>query len=760
MKINNDIFLSYYYCKYKAFLKLKGESGEMSDYGLLQSKIERDHKSIAACSLVHRSDTRSFILQKSHITSFDLKQNAILIVDTVLEYHSIMLHFDALKRVSGQSSLGLFYYIPVLFTENNAIQKQQKQLLSLGGFVLERIQGLYPSTGIIVSGQECKFRTVHLEKYRTTIQQGLGELIAIADNGTEPKLILNKHCRMCQYERRCLEQAKNEDNLSLLARMSKNDITRFNRKGIFTVHQLSYTFRPRKRNKRVKTQQPLYYFSLQALAIREQKVYVFKKPALPTAKTQVFLDMEGNANGSSIYLIGLIVVENGEQTTFSFWADSPSTEKEIFTKFLTVLSTLNEAHLFYCGSYESRVFKRMLPLVSTDTLKDLLVNRSTNVLSLIYSQIYFPTYSNELKKIGDYLGCTWAHPHSSGLQSIVWRTQWETLHDNRLKNTLIRYNQDDCLALKSVTEFIYQVVNNDILRTDSLPFQKVVLVDEIRQDDKTKRQWGKAKPAFEGYNNIIKCAYFDYQRNKVYVRTNEKLKEINRRTKRRNRKPTYRINKKVEFKSRKCPSCKSTNVLRDRYNYHAKTSYDLRFFSGGMKRWVIRYITAFHRCLDCEKNFVPPQYKRHKTDGHNLMAWAMQKHVSHRMTFEHIAETAQDDFGLPINFQRIHSFKAILAEYYKATYKSQLKKLVKGKIIHADETTVKLKQDSGYVWVFTSMEEVVYMYRPNRKADFLHDMLRDFTGVLITDFYTGYDSLACPQQKCLIHLIRDVNDAY
>jgi hypothetical protein len=29
--------------------------------------------------------------------------------------------------------------------------------------------------------------------------------------------------------------------------------------------------------------------------------------------------------------------------------------------------------------------------------------------------------------------------------------------------------------------------------------------------------------------------------------------------------------------------------------------------------------------------------------------------------------------------------------------------------------------------------------------------------VLVTDFYAAYDSLECPQQKCLIHLMRDMN---
>src|SRR5215469_17059722 len=31
-------------------------------------------------------------------------------------------------------------------------------------------------------------------------------------------------------------------------------------------------------------------------------------------------------------------------------------------------------------------------------------------------------------------------------------------------------------------------------------------------------------------------------------------------------------------------------------------------------------------------------------------------------------------------------------------------------------------------------------------------------GVLVSDFYTAYDALDMPQQRCLIHLMRDMND--
>ena len=34
----------------------------------------------------------------------------------------------------------------------------------------------------------------------------------------------------------------------------------------------------------------------------------------------------------------------------------------------------------------------------------------------------------------------------------------------------------------------------------------------------------------------------------------------------------------------------------------------------------------------------------------------------------------------------------------------------------------------------------------------------DFGGVLVSDFYSGYDAVDCAQQKCLIHLMRDLNE--
>ena len=136
----------------------------------------------------------------------------------------------------------------------------------------------------------------------------------------------------------------------------------------------------------------------------------------------------------------------------------------------------------------------------------------------------------------------------------------------------------------------------------------------------------------------------------------------------------------------------------------------------------------------------------------------MYEYVAHRKSLANIAETLKDCFGLPISTSQVSNFKQLLAHYYAVTYKRLLERILSGSLIHGDETEVTVKKvGKGYVWVLTNMEEVVYMYRKSREGDFLHDLLKGFRGVFVSDFYAAYDSLPCEQQKCLIHLIRDIN---
>jgi len=57
-----------------------------------------------------------------------------------------------------------------------------------------------------------------------------------------------------------------------------------------------------------------------------------------------------------------------------------------------------------------------------------------------------------------------------------------------------------------------------------------------------------------------------------------------------------------------------------------------------------------------------------------------------------------------------------------------------------------------------STNRAVFQKCNNREATLIHDILHDYEGVLVSDFYPGYDGMKCRQQKCLVHLIRNLND--
>ena len=82
------------------------------------------------------------------------------------------------------------------------------------------------------------------------------------------------------------------------------------------------------------------------------------------------------------------------------------------------------------------------------------------------------------------------------------------------------------------------------------------------------------------------------------------------------------------------------------------------------------------------------------------------------------------------------------------------------KLIHIDETIARINGIDGYVWVFANYDSVYYQFRETREPEFLKGLLKHFKGVLVSDFYTGYDSMECEQQKCLVHLIRDLNEDF
>lgn len=755
MKITTDLFDAFLYCKYKAHLLQAETKGAWDEYGAFVEKERATFTVAAKESLLRRHGLADAPCTK-RIRLPVLEPGHPVLFGGSIHHNSRFFTYDALQRIPGRSALGAFQYAPVLFLPDGGIRAQHKQLLAFGASVLQCLQSTIPNTGFVVCGANCRHASVRLEKYNRLVPRLLDEVLALP-TADPPRLVLTRHCDTCQFLGLCKAQAVEEDNLSLLERVTEKDVIRYNAKGILTVTQLSYTFRPRKRNKRTKTKTWPFNFALQSLAIRENTVYVLNTPVIPSAPTRIYVDMEGDPQAKFVYLIGLHTVTGNQVQSYSLWADDTKGEKAIFSQFFQLLAGYTDMRIYHYGSYEARVFKRMLPFAPTESLAKLLETNTTNVLEHVYSNVYFPTYSNRLKDIGQFLGYRWSTDGATGLSSIMWRKEWLRTRRSNLKRKLLQYNDDDCRVLRSVTEFLESLSAQDQSSEKSDEQVTIGHVDALVYFRNHGRHYGRVKPAVEGFDRLIECGYFDYQRSKVYVRTHPNLKEVNRRI-RRSEPTKYYVNGRMKHASDRCIHCEGRKLQICQGKRFEKLSIDLAFTKTGIRRLIVKHHAHWYRCPKCKRRFIPKTIKATHHFGDRLVSWAMYQYVVNRMTFEQIKLTAQECFGIKLPLSRCHFFKQRLADQYRTTVDKLLAGITCGPLIHADETKIRLKRISGFVWVLSNMEEVVYLYRPTRETAFLKDLLNEFNGVLVTDFYSGYDSMPCLQQKCLVHLIRDLND--
>jgi hypothetical protein len=357
-------------------------------------------------------------------------------------------------------------------------------------------------------------------------------------------------------------------------------------------------------------------------------VHIHGNWTLTHTEVQAYFDIEGIPDRDFQYLIGLVIVEGTKETSYSFWADSEQDQEPMFIKFVETISQYASYTLFHFGSYETKALRQMkgrLPEPYKHLLGDILTN-CVNILSIIHPHVYFPTYSNGLKDIGSYLGCQWTDERASGIQSIVWRCAWERQPNEAQKNKLIQYNAEDCQALKEVVGFIIGVSQPPVANHQGeTQARRIVNTAEFQPDPgRVPVRW-KAEYALPDFEYANKCAYFDYQRDKVFIRTNRNLRK-SRETSKKARRHFRRVNKRVELKLTRCLLCGSKKIKA--LTEMTKQVVDLRFFRSGVRRCVTEFLSWRYQCDKCSKDFIPPEvFPNAPKYGHSLICWCVYQNV-------------------------------------------------------------------------------------------------------------------------------------
>jgi len=458
--ITSEIVVAYSQCPRKAYnLLYTDKQGIPHEYmAILEEEASKNREKHLEKIMRKHSDVAPYSPEGVH-------KGTPIMLEATLVSEDLQAYVDVLTRMAETSSQRRHNYTPTLIVGTHKISKEQKLHLAFIGYVLSNLQKEKPKYGTIVSGENQSHKT-ELE----TLYKDIGHILSKLRNWTAgqeqgpPPVILNRHCPLCPFYKECEAKAKEQDHLSLLKSMREKEITAQNKKGIFTVTQLSYTYRPRRRRTGKDHQPPKYSHALKALAIRDDKIYVVEKPQGLQSGTRIFLDVEGVPDQDFYYLIGLLVTEGDATKAFAFWADNHSEEENIWQEFLATVKGHSEFALFHYGSYETKFIERMSKKYGREEDEEILQKIKSslaNTLSLIYANIYFPTYSNSLKDIGSYLEQKWTEKNATGLQSLVWRHTWEATRESTFKKILLQYNLEDCFALKKVTEAVENVTNKN-----------------------------------------------------------------------------------------------------------------------------------------------------------------------------------------------------------------------------------------------------------------------------------------------------------
>ncbi len=752
-RINQKLLLAYSVCPLKAYLLLLAEQRDLTHpYSAIieQRKITNQTQYIEAIA-VPNSEVRVYSAEHFPCASKTLT-NAKLVIDR------FEAEFGLLTVAKGDLTPGKYnHFEPTIFSGLYTITHEHKLELYFVAYVLAKVQRVVPEQGTIITmrGKPHIFRLRRDDfKKLENLIRSLEEWVA-ASNLELPPLILSKHCAYCQFQSLCNARALEEDNLSLLDGISSiQKIKKYHAKGIFTTKQLSYLFRPRRRSKKAKRSAVTHRPELQALAIRTGNTYVQQLPILTTRPAEIFLDFEGIPDQDFYYLIGMLICKGDACGYHHYWANSPQDEARIWSEFLQNINQYasSEMSLYHYGSYEPRAIHKLGRRYDGNILD--VKNRLVNVNSSIYGRLYFPTRSNALKEIGKLLGASWTSPDASGLQSIVWRYLWEDTSDSKYQELLITYNREDCLALKLLVNELNKIQNS----AESLSY-----IDFL---DKPKRHATEiGKQLHNDLETILAFGHAEYDKKKISLKqAQQKFSPV---LKKRGAKVGHKAYHKLIPKAGR-----TIRVPRRRRCYRhglelvvsqdmaERTIIDLVFTQSGVRKTVTRYYGLKSYCPKCSRSFAPNAIVKlgNRVFGHSFQAWVVYQRLFLRLPYRVITQVVEDHFRETITAGTIPNFFRYLTQYYAGTEKQLLQRILESPFVHVDETKINIQGTDQFVWVFTDGRHVVFRLTETREATLVHKILSGYQGVLISDFYGGYDAVKCRQQKCWSHLIGDLND--
>jgi len=300
--ITASLFEAYLKCPTKCFLRSGSETGQGNAYAdcvIAQNESYRNGGINRLMGECPNGDCVVGPLDNEHLKAANCK----FAVGFVAHGQNLKSAIHVVEKIPSEGRGQATQLIPIRFIPTNKLTKDDKLLSAFDALILSEVLGQEIALCRIIHGDDYATLKIKNRALVSNVRKIIGRISALLPNSAPPDLILNRYCGECEFRNRCRQKAIERDDLSLISGISPKERLKLNKKGIFSVTQLSHTYRPRRRRRKTKAIDK-HSHALKALAIREKKIYVTETAKPQLGRVQVFFDVEGIPDRDLYYLIG------------------------------------------------------------------------------------------------------------------------------------------------------------------------------------------------------------------------------------------------------------------------------------------------------------------------------------------------------------------------------------------------------------------------------------------------------------------------
>ena len=246
----------------------------------------------------------------------------------------------------------------------------------------------------------------------------------------------------------------------------------------------------------------------------------------------------------------------------------------------------------------------------------------------------------------------------------------------------------------------------------------------------------------------------------VFVKPNKDDKKRSKRPGRKKghkgsrRQQPQRIDRTIEHRADCCPDCggklKKCSGIRQRITEDIPEAVRVE---------TVKHIIHRDWCPNCRKAVEPviTEALPNSTIGNSILILSAWLHYSLGNTISQILAVFNFHLQFKMSASGLVQMWHRLSDIFFAWYEEISENIQQAGVLHGDETGWRVNGKTHWLWCFTSKTATIFTIERSRAGPVVLKFIRDcFDGVLVSDFWYAYNVLTCAKQKCLVHLLREL----